>query len=320
MQLLGLATEYVSTSLTTTQQEHLEELTRLQSKSKVWFKFRAGQITVSRVNQVVRTDPHRPALSLLSSICYPEACQFTSTATEYGCKHEKDAIEAYKLQLQNGTHEKPMVAPCGFVVSVHRPFIGASPDAFIECKCCGLGVVEVKCPFCTRSATLESVADLPQFCLTKGQDGSLHLKHNHAYYYQCQLQLYVTQRLYCDFVVWTEGNLHIERISKDEAFLKDIIPRAEKFFKLCVLPELLGKWFTRSHSCQVPRHGGNELEVEEDNGTWCYCKEPKGGDMVCCENNGCSIKWFHLECLQITESPSGKWFCPTCHASRKHKR
>ena len=86
----------------TVKQEHLEELTRLQSKSKVWFKFRAGQITVSRVNQVVRTDPHRPALSLLSSICYPEACQFTSIATEYGCKHKKDAIEAYMFWVEDG--------------------------------------------------------------------------------------------------------------------------------------------------------------------------------------------------------------------------
>ena len=113
-----------------------------------------------------------------------------------------------------------------------------------------------------------------------------------------------THRLYCDFVVWAEANLHIERIIKDELILKEIIPRAEKFFKLCVLPELLGKWFTRSHGCQMSCY--NDPEIEEDSGTWCYCKLPKGGDMVCCENKFCCIKWFHLECLQMVESPCGK--------------
>ena len=75
------------------------------------------------------------------------------------------------------------------------------------------------------------VLDLPNFCLTKDKGSSLHLKRDHVYYlvyYQCQLQLYATQRLY-DFVVWTEANLHIERIIKDELFLKEIIPPAEKF-------------------------------------------------------------------------------------------
>lgn len=230
VQLLGLAKDYIPKSLTINQQEHLEELTRLQSKSKLWFKYRAGRITGSQVYQVVRTDPHKPALSTVSTVCYPEACQFTSAATNYGCQHEEDVVKAYK-QLQSDGHDQPLVTPCGFIVSVDKPLIGASPDAFVECKCCGHGVLEVKCPFCARSST---TMDLPKFYLAKAQDGSLHLKHDHAYYYQCQLELYATQRSYCDFVVWTEDNLHIERISKNETFLKEIIPWVEKFFKLCV--------------------------------------------------------------------------------------
>ena len=220
LQLLGLATEYIPNSVSTTQQEHLEEVTRSQSKSKVWFKFRAGRITGSRVYQVVHTDPHKLS-SLLSSICYPEACKFSSATSKYGCQHEKDAVEAYKLKLHSGTHDQPMVTPCGFVVSTHKPHFGAPPYAFVECNCCGRRVLEVKCPFCARSS---AVLDLPNFCLTKDKGSSLHLKRDHAYYYQCQLQLYATQRLYCDFVVWTEANLHIERIIKDKLFLKEIIP------------------------------------------------------------------------------------------------
>ena len=182
----------------------------------------------------------------------------------YGCQHEKDAVQAYKLHLRKGMHDQPMVTPCGIVVSVHKPFIGASPAAFVECKCCELGVLEVKCPFRARSTT---TLDLPNFFLARGKDGSLQLKHDHAHYYQRQLQLYGMQRLYCDFVVWTEGNLHVEHIAKNEAFLQTIIPQAEKFLELCILPELLGKWLTRSRGCQVPCDVADELEMEEDNGT-----------------------------------------------------
>ena len=67
----------------------------------------------------------------------------------------------------------------------------------------------------------------------------------------------------------------------------------------------------------MPCDVDDELETGEDNGTWCYCKQLKGGDMVYCESSGCSIKCFHLECLQMAESPHGKLLCPTCHASIK---
>ena len=232
----------------------------------------------------MHTDLHKPSLLLLSSICYPETCQFSV----YGCQHEKHAVKAYKLKLQSGTHDQPMVTPCGFVVLTHKPLFGASPDAFVECNCCGRGVLEVKCPFCVRSS---AVLDLPNICPKKDEGGSLHLKRDHAYYYQCQLQLFATERLYCDFVVWTEANLHIERIIKDKLFLKEIIPRAEKFFKSCVLlPELFGKWFTGSHGCQVPCY--DDPEVEEDSGTWCTASCLKGGDMVCCENNIAALNGF----------------------------
>jgi len=91
------------------------------------------------------------------------------------------------------------------------------------------------------------------------------------------------------------------------------IPIAEKFWKLCVLPELLGKWFTHHKlpNCNV--------ETEDDSGRWCFCKEDRGGGMIGCDGKSCEIKWFHLTCLGMTESsiPKGKWFCPTCKDKRK---
>lgn len=35
----------------------------------------------------------------------------------------------------------------GFVISREIPYIGASPDGFVQCDCCGKGCIEIKCPF-----------------------------------------------------------------------------------------------------------------------------------------------------------------------------
>jgi len=127
----------------------------------------------------------------------------------------------------------------------------------------------------------------------------------------------VTGRSFCDFVVWTKEEIHIERITLDEALIKSALPVAEKFYRFCILPELLGKWYTRQqtprNSVQSPRDPA--LQTEEDDGSWCHCKERKGGDMVGCDNKSCTTTWFHLECVELSAVPRGKWFCPTCRTN-----
>ena len=128
----------------------------------------------------------------------------------------------------------------------------------------------------------------------------------------------MTGHSFCDFVVWIKEVLHIERITLDEALIESAIPIAEKFYKLCILPELLGKWYTwkqppRDSSVQHPRDP--PLQIEEDDGTWCHCKERKGGDMVACDNKSCTATWFHLECVGLSTVPRGIWLCPTCHTN-----
>ena len=39
------------------------------------------------------------------------------------------------------------------------------------------------------------------------------------------------------------------------------------------------------------------------------------GNMIACEYEGCSIEWFHYECVGITEAPKGKWYCNECSKS-----
>ena len=125
----------------------------------------------------------------------------------------------------------------------------------------------------------------------------------------------MTGHSFCDFVVWTKEVLHIERITLDEALIESALPIAEKFYKLCILPELLGKWYTwkqppRDSSVQHPRDP--PLQIEEDDGTWCHCKERKGGDMVLlvttshAQQHGST--WSVLDCL----------LCPVVYGCVQH--
>ena len=135
-------------------------------------KYRAGRITVSRLFQAVHTDPNKPAISLVCAICYPESVKFTSSATKYGCEHERKAIDAYKLKQQQD-HQ-------GLVLYLTKSCLGASPDSFLECLCCGSGVLEVKCPYCLRDTDIRN-------CQNKLYTYAL--KKEHPYFYQCQLQM-----------------------------------------------------------------------------------------------------------------------------------
>ena len=125
-------------------------------------------------------------------------------------------------------HIEICLSECGLFLSKHKPFLGASPDSIVDYDCCGKGVVEVKCPLCAEKSSLEEAAKRTQFCLDK-VDGKFRINRSHSYYYQCQLQLYVTKCLYCDFVVWTTDEVHIERIVPNIDLLESCIPLAENF-------------------------------------------------------------------------------------------
>ncbi len=62
---------------------------------------------------------------------------------------------------------------------------------------------------------------------------------------QVQCQLFCTSKTYCDFVLWTSEDVHIERIYPDEELWLAGVEKAQMFFQTAVLPELIGKWYSR---------------------------------------------------------------------------
>ena len=71
-----------SLTVTSKQSSLVEQHTREQSKSRLWYSYRAGRITASKFKAAVSTDAAMPSQSLIKSICYPEQYKFTSAATK----------------------------------------------------------------------------------------------------------------------------------------------------------------------------------------------------------------------------------------------
>ena len=112
--------------VTLDQSKAVEEETRTQANSRLWFRMRAGRITASKLKAVCSTDPAMPSVSLILSICHPEMSMFCTAATKWGCEHEQIARSKY-CSLYSATHEKFSVAECGFFIPPSFAFMGASP-------------------------------------------------------------------------------------------------------------------------------------------------------------------------------------------------
>ena len=80
----------------------------------------------------------------------------------------------------------------GFVINKKFSFLGASPDGIVNCSCHGKHLVEVKFPYrCCTKGLQEVAKDLSVFL--KDNDGTLELDTSHAYYYQVQCQLGISE-------------------------------------------------------------------------------------------------------------------------------
>ena len=228
---------YETISFSFTQAQQVEEMTRMQADSRLWFQQRAGRITASKFRQVLHTDISQQSISLLLSICYPESYKAVSSACQYGCEHEDVAREKY-IESYSRIHETFFVVKSGLILHPSYPFLGATPDGIVNCSCCGSGVLEIKCPFRCKEKSFEDAASQKSFCLEE-DNGDLRLKVDHTYYYQVQLQMKICYVEYADFVLWREDDMFVQRIVIDTEFIDDAINKTVPFIKLAILPELV---------------------------------------------------------------------------------
>ena len=128
--------------------------------------------------------------------------------------------------------------------------------------------------------------------------------------------------------MYTENELYVERIKFDTSFMEENLTKVRHLFEVAVLPELLGRWFSRPPEhismndsvslllSQADACASTSCTSADDVHTtdkYCYCQQEEHGDMVGCDNDSCPYQWFHLECLKLKTFPKSlTWYCPDC--------
>ncbi|KAH7959887.1 hypothetical protein HPB49_014737 [Dermacentor silvarum] len=239
---------------------YVESSTRMQSKCPKWYAYRAGRITASVKKSVCCTSTDTPSVSLIKRICNPYKQKLSASATAWGLRHEFDALCSY-ARGRKKHHLNFSYSKTGVWLSTPNLVLTASPDALVQCRCCGKGTTEVKFPLSIVTVGLQAACSKTDFCFEHA-NANLHLKRTHSYYYQIQTQMAVCGASYCDFVVWSPTFIRIERVSRDDTFFQGVLPRAQKFFTDVILPELFEEYFTRKEM----ENPGKRTDAE----SFCY--------------------------------------------------
>ncbi|CBQ73649.1 conserved hypothetical protein [Sporisorium reilianum SRZ2] len=56
----------------------------------------------------------------------------------------------------------------------------------------------------------------------------------------------------------------------------------------------------------------SEMPFDPTEPTYCYCDQISFDEMVACDNDDCTIEWFHYACVGLTRQPKDEWFCRFC--------
>lgn len=69
------------------------------------------------------------------------------------------------------------------------------------------------------------------------------------------------------------------------------------------------------------RRSGKKGRLSDREQLFCYCNRPSSGEMVACDNEECETEWFHVDCLELKETPEGTWYCSDkCQATARRKK
>ena len=224
----------------------IENATRNQRYSEMWHSIRRYRITASRFGDILHRKPTTPPDVLVLSILQPRT--FLCDATNWGIQNESTAIEAY-IAYQDLLGKHVTVRPAGFFVSESHQFLGASPVGYVHDTTNQgeeFGFIEVKCPFVQRDLSPLEASLTSGFCCrqvtnqTTCNSPELKLQQNHKYYAQVQGQMAVGGMTWCDFVIYTNRGINVERILYNEDYWKNtLLTKLESFFDNCLGPEIV---------------------------------------------------------------------------------
>lgn len=218
--------------------------TELQSDSELWHQSRWCRITASICKTV--TDLGKRVYDVNNRTVFYNWLwnkfwhkqHFTTIDMLYGINEEPCAVKKYEEFM------KVTVTKSGLWINKAYPCLAASPDGLIIAENQLVGILEVKCFKILKTRSVQELLESRKTIKTivrqcfQVVNEQFFLRKSHAYYYQIQLQLLITEANYCDFVLHSGvGPPHVERIFQDEQVQGEIIRHCYKFWKCVLVPE-----------------------------------------------------------------------------------
>ncbi|XP_033728272.1 uncharacterized protein LOC117317556 [Pecten maximus] len=233
---------FTGLKLTVENADRIEKFTNGQSQNDMWHEARRERITSSNFGTVCKCKADtKPESTLRNILGYRD---FQSKYCDWGIKHEPVARRMYANAVKG---DGLCIKTCGLIVNPKYPHLGASPDGLVnstKCDCDDYGVLEIKCPASEKwkfKHPSQCALDPDFFCYFDHSCDTLKLKQSHRYYYQVQGQMLITNRKWCDFLVWTLKGWTVERIQYDEQFCLNMVSKLAKFYLQNVIPEIFSQ-------------------------------------------------------------------------------
>lgn len=193
--------------------------TKEQSSCIEWHQLRRPRITSSKFREVCHTRAQSSAENLAKRLLRPS---HQTADMRRGLDMEPAAVEEY-CRVREVNHY-----PCGFLIHPDAPWMGSSPDGIVYDPKgqTVFGLVEIKCP------NVASYVDCPYI---KISEGTHTLRKSHSYFWQIQGQMLISGLDWCDFVVYTQEDMFIQRIPRDNEITKTMKVKIDFFYFYCYL-------------------------------------------------------------------------------------
>lgn len=312
----------------------LSEATSQQHMSDLWIKHRQYRITATKFKAVMSymSPENKPRSDYLIKSILGVGRNVQTAAMKHGISMEPHAADKYR-QVMKAQHKQFKAVKTGLVLYKPHPYIAASPDLLIECKCHGKGLCEIKCPYSNRHLTPNAETVL----YLENVNGTCRLKRSHEYFYQIQGQMGITGRNYCDFFVYTVHGYHCERIVFETGLWQSIVDNCIQFWTLHIAPQI-GLQLCVTSGSDTDTADEQDVTVAAKSSDHSYNHRKKdAGPLVkppypivnlcgvcrdCCSTDDthltdtavqCSqcMLWYHLKCVNMPVSDEC-WMCDDC--------
>lgn len=233
-------------NLTEKEVQEISRITLPHLKSKSYVGLQRGRITGSNLKNCCVASVTEPCIATINRLINPIKLD-NGPSMKYHNKNSKKAIDQY-IRMTAPTHDEFQYSPCGLIINQKFPYFAASPDGIVNCDCHGDGCVVVKClKILSCGASMEVLTSKPNHILNKHENDYC-IEETHEFFYQIQLNLHLIELEYFDFIIWSPNEILPLRIYQDIDFWNEALAKASRFHEQVIMPELLGKFYTRNAS------------------------------------------------------------------------